>query len=173
MGLPCVRLRSDTSRWKKIPEWRPRSRRGQFLGFSATHSSTIGLIRNLRTGNVSPQFHVVYDDYHQIIPTDGTNEVDSAEMWSQLLSTSSEKYLPDWDKPDLEPPPLNTEWLTGEEAQQRPLRLRRVPLVQISPPPQPPPFPHQPPHQPPQQPPHQPPQQPPHQPPHQPPQQPP
>jgi len=33
----------------------------QFLGFSRNHSSSVGLIRNLWTNYVTPQFHVVYD----------------------------------------------------------------------------------------------------------------
>ena len=35
---------------RKLPKWSPRSRRGQFLGFSPSHLTQIGLIRNLRTG---------------------------------------------------------------------------------------------------------------------------
>eukprot|EP00978_Attheya_sp_CCMP212_P026824 scaffold88955_cov24-Attheya_sp.AAC.1 len=53
---------------KKVPKWQPRSKRGQFVGFSPDHSSTIGLIRNVSTGYVSPQFHVVYDDYFTSVP---------------------------------------------------------------------------------------------------------
>jgi hypothetical protein len=33
-----------------------------FLGFSSKHSSTVGLILNIATGHVSPQYHVVHDE---------------------------------------------------------------------------------------------------------------
>ena len=37
----------------------------QLLGFSDGHSSLFANVRNLRTGYVSPQFHVVFDDVFQ------------------------------------------------------------------------------------------------------------
>jgi hypothetical protein len=53
----------------KLPKWQPRSRRGKFLGLATTHSTSIGLILlNLRTGFVSPQYHVVYDDEFTTMP---------------------------------------------------------------------------------------------------------
>ena len=52
--------------------------RGQFLGFSRNHSSTIGLLRNLQTGSISPQFHVVFD-----------------ELWVELFVSEREYYGPD------------------------------------------------------------------------------
>lgn len=61
-GCPSYVLEPKLQDGHKIPKWQPRARRGQFLGFSPYHSTTIGLIRNLRTNNISPQYHVVYDD---------------------------------------------------------------------------------------------------------------
>ena len=46
---------------KKIPRWNPQSKMGQFFGRSDKHASSIGLIRNLKTGKISAQFHCVYD----------------------------------------------------------------------------------------------------------------
>ena len=46
----------------KIPKWDPRSRRGVNMGFSKMHSTQVGLVLNLLTGSVSPNFHVVFDD---------------------------------------------------------------------------------------------------------------
>jgi len=45
----------------KIPKWSARACLGQFLGFSKLHSSSVGLIRNIRTNYVTPQFHTIYD----------------------------------------------------------------------------------------------------------------
>ena len=47
---------------KKIPRWKPRSRKGVFVGFSTNHSSDVPLILNLQTGSISPHYHVVFDD---------------------------------------------------------------------------------------------------------------
>ena len=32
------------------------------MGFSKMHSTKVGLVLNLLTGSISPQFHVVFDD---------------------------------------------------------------------------------------------------------------
>jgi hypothetical protein len=49
-GCPVYVLDPKLQDGHKIPKWSPRSRRGKFLGISPTHSTTIGLILNLRTG---------------------------------------------------------------------------------------------------------------------------
>ena len=61
-GCPSNVLDPKLQDGKKLPKWARRSRRGQFLGFSPQHSSLVGMIRNLDTGHISPQFHVVYDE---------------------------------------------------------------------------------------------------------------
>jgi hypothetical protein len=60
-GCPVYVLDPRLQDGKKILKWELRSHRGQFLGFSPTHSSSVGLIWNIRTDAVSPQFHVIYD----------------------------------------------------------------------------------------------------------------
>ena len=45
----------------KIPKWAPRSRRGVNMVFSKMHSTQVGLVLNLLTGSISPQFHVLFD----------------------------------------------------------------------------------------------------------------
>ena len=61
----------------KIPNWAPRSRRGVNMGFSKMHSTQVGLVLNLLTGSISPQFHVVFDDmlYTVMISTAADSEV--------------------------------------------------------------------------------------------------
>ena len=51
----------------KILKWNRRSRQGQFLGFSDEHSSLVANVRNLMTGYVSPQYHVIFDDLFQTV----------------------------------------------------------------------------------------------------------
>ena len=50
-----------------LPKWDPQTRQGQYLGKSSAHSSSVSLIRNLRTEYISPQFHVVYDNLFQTV----------------------------------------------------------------------------------------------------------
>jgi hypothetical protein len=58
----------------KIPKWLPRARRGMFLGFSGKHSSTVGMVLNLVTGHVSPQYHVVYDEKFSTVTSTSAHE---------------------------------------------------------------------------------------------------
>jgi hypothetical protein len=61
-GCPSFVLDPKLQDGKKLPKWKPRSRQGQFLGFSADHSTSVSLILNIQTGSISPQFHVVFDE---------------------------------------------------------------------------------------------------------------
>ena len=99
-----------TSAGGKIPKWQPRSRRGQYVGVSPVHADNIGMVRNLRTGRISPQYHLVYDD------------------WFDTVYASEDTPPPDWDhlcifqkfetvfEDGIPPPTLADEWLTPEEA---------------------------------------------------------
>ena len=51
----------------KLPRWEPRSRRALFVGMSPNHSSNVPLVLNLKTGSISPQFHVVFDDFFSTV----------------------------------------------------------------------------------------------------------
>ena len=66
-GCPAYVLDPKLQDGKKLPKWDPQTRQGQYLGKSNAHSSSVGLIRNLRTGYISPQFHVVYDNLFQTV----------------------------------------------------------------------------------------------------------
>ena len=43
-------------------KWEQRARIGIYLGHSPFHAGSVALVLNPRTGLVSPQFHVVFDD---------------------------------------------------------------------------------------------------------------
>jgi hypothetical protein len=66
-GCPVYVLQPRLQDGGKVPKWEPRSRQGQYMGSSSLHASTVGLIRNLRTNHISPQFHVVYDDLFETV----------------------------------------------------------------------------------------------------------
>ena len=48
---------------------------GQYLKNLQKHASSVGLIRNLRTGYISPQFNVIYDNnFHTLVDGEDVNE---------------------------------------------------------------------------------------------------
>jgi hypothetical protein len=59
-GCPTYVLEPKLRDDGKLPKWAPKTRHIQFLGFLATHASTVRLIRN-RTGSIAPQLYCVYD----------------------------------------------------------------------------------------------------------------
>ena len=91
---------------------------------SRRHASTIGLIRNLNTGSVTPQFHVVYDDLFTTLPSNvDPNQVEPPSNWDNLLMFSRRRHVED----DDEPPPLSDEWLdTGELKERKKQRAQRI-----------------------------------------------
>ena len=48
-GCPAYVLDPKLQDGKKLPKWDHRTRRGQYLGRSPNHASSVGLIRNLNT----------------------------------------------------------------------------------------------------------------------------
>ena len=92
------------------------------MGFSPEHSTSIGRILNHRTGYVSPQFHVVYDDLFTSVPNTETggnadDEVMTVAQWEKLLTFGCERYV-DEDNPKNQPS-LHRDWLTQQENQAR------------------------------------------------------
>ena len=69
-GHPDHVLEPKLQDGKKLPKWDPRTRKGQYLGKSMTRASSVSLFRNLRTGNMSPKFHVVCDNLFQTFMED-------------------------------------------------------------------------------------------------------
>jgi hypothetical protein len=87
-GCPCYvlghRLQSGLG---KIYKWEPHSQMGIYVGRSPSHASNVGLILNPRTGHVSLQFHVVYDDDFMTVPY--LCSADVPPHWAQLVEASS------------------------------------------------------------------------------------
>ena len=129
-GIPAYVLDTKLQDGQSIPKWKPRSRRGQFLGISQYHNATnIGLIRNLVTQKISPQYHVVYDPWFE---TTYCGETEPPPNWDDLVIYN--RFQCDMDF-DLDGDyPLADEWLTSEERaarreeevlRQRPTRPRQ------------------------------------------------
>ena len=94
----------------KIPKWQPRSRRAQYMGVSPVHAETVGLVRNLTTGYISPQFHLVFDDWFETVHSD----IKPPPQWDHLCTFQRFETYFDTDAP----PPLADEWLTPTEQEQ-------------------------------------------------------
>ena len=88
-GCPCYvldnRLQSGLT---ILPKWEPRARMGIYVGRSPAHASNVALILNPRTGHVSPQFHVVYDDDFTTVPYLRTGKV--PPHWEKLIQQSAQ-----------------------------------------------------------------------------------
>lgn len=120
-GCPAYVLDPALQDGKKLPKWQPRARRGQFLGFSVNHSSTVGCILNLVTGYISPQYHVVYDNLFTTVFTFAADDLYDATgftpaQWGDLLLTGYDRH-DDFDEDDA--PVLADEWLSPAERAER------------------------------------------------------
>ena len=78
---------------------------------------TAGLILNLQTGQVTPQFHVVYDDWFETVSNENQLvEAQNQGVWERLFRTSRINL---YDREDFEegeePPALSEDWLNQEE----------------------------------------------------------
>ena len=83
-GCPNFVLDPKLQDGKKLPKWSPRSCLGCFVGYSGSYLSTKSSILNLYTGFVSPQYHLVHDDWF----INGSKSLSSSpsSMWYHLIS---------------------------------------------------------------------------------------
>ena len=119
-GAPVYVLDPTLQQGRKIPRWEPRARRGIFVGFSQVHSSDIPLVLNTRTGHISPQYHVVFDDTFSTVESIGTND-EPPPFWDQLELNES-LYSTHVHRIHLDPDDNTTlapEWLTPAELESR------------------------------------------------------
>ena len=126
-GCPVYVLDADLQDGKKIPKWNRRARMGQYLGFSRQHSSLVGMVRNLHTGFVSPQYHLVFDDNYDTIYHESKSDEEIDDICQELFDNNRECYVADeYDDDDLlvyKPPPLDEVWLSDAERRDRKEKL--------------------------------------------------
>ena len=94
------------------PKWSERSRVGAYLGHSSNHSQSVALVLNLKTGHVSPQFHVIFDDEFQTVTMDHSSE----SLWQEkanMPNNRSQEILVDSDIKAV----LKSPWITKNLAQ--------------------------------------------------------
>jgi len=85
-----------------------------FLGFSQVHSLLVALVLNTSTGNISTQYHVVFDDKFSTV-TSLPKEDSLDNQWAHIFKLDREVYLDiEYDKGNLitsDWPSLDFEWL--------------------------------------------------------------
>ena len=113
-GCPVYVLQPKLQDGQKLPKWEPRSRRGQFVGVSAMHASSVGLIRNLKTNNISPQFHIIYDSHFETVHS---NDATPPAVWDELIVFNRDmaNFEEDQYVPELSAERLSTEVVVNRE----------------------------------------------------------
>jgi hypothetical protein len=94
-----------------------------YLGNIPVHSSAEARVLNLRRGYITAQYHTVHDDLFSTVHNDGTALcLLTPTFWNGLLRTGLEdNAVADYNRAGnlIPPPPLQDEWLTGQERQVR------------------------------------------------------
>ena len=66
------------------PKWDPRASLGIYLGHSPSHAGSVAIVMNPKTGLVSSQFHLVFDDNFETVPHLRAGTV--PENWADLVT---------------------------------------------------------------------------------------
>jgi hypothetical protein len=88
-GCPVYVLDPTLQDAKKLPKWNRRSRRAVYLGYSRQHSNKVHMVLNLETGNVSPQYHLVFNDTFSTVYSNGAF---NADVWNSLVTSNLELH---------------------------------------------------------------------------------
>ena len=80
------------------------------MGFSKMHSTQVGLVLNLLTGSISPQYHVVFDEMFSTVMS---NTATDPEVWIRLVTSRNSRIKVMLDQED--DPELDDEWLTVDD----------------------------------------------------------
>lgn len=107
-GCPVYVLDKRIADGIKIPKWSPRSNRFIYMGVSDKHSSTVPLLLNPESGVISPQFHVVIDEWFATIGTSDAERPDfNSETWTKMFGESKYQYIWDDEEEDNVTEPTN------------------------------------------------------------------
>ena len=95
-GCPVYVLEKSIADGKKIPRWKAKSHRCMYLGRAATHASSVPLVLNPKTGSITPQFHVVFDDWFATVSSEVSDLPDfNSPEWNKLFGDSIFQYVLD------------------------------------------------------------------------------
>ena len=93
-GCPTYVLDNALQSGQAAPKWKERSRLGVYLGPSPIHARSIALVLNPRTGHVSPQFHVKFDDFFETVQAKATDLDAPDPEWKYLSGFATKKGTP-------------------------------------------------------------------------------
>ena len=94
-GCPVYALNVSLQAGNTIPKWDQRARLGANLGPSPHHAISVSLILNLTSKLVSPQFHIIHDDFFETVRPGATDEK-SPSLWQRLSGFAKGRL----DKPE-------------------------------------------------------------------------
>ena len=95
-GCPTYVLNKALQDGMKIPRWKPRSERCVYVGHSDLHSSQVPTVLSPSTGSITPQYHVVFDDYFATVGSDSASVPDfGSKEWDKLFGDSIFQYVID------------------------------------------------------------------------------
>ena len=102
-------LKKKLADGKKVGKWQPRSECCQYLGVSSNHASSVPLVLNPRTGSITPQWNVTFDNWFATISNtiDDLPDLNSPE-WTTLFGADT-YHFPDEDEDDHALIPANGE----------------------------------------------------------------
>ena len=122
-GSPVYILQKALQDGSSVPKWTPRSRQGIYVGFSTSHAGKVALIHDPRTTHVSPQYHVVFDEYFSSVSGPPKENIDkflekiyksaawlSSSSIDDSTASASKQYHFDtfWSDPESLPLPSTT-----------------------------------------------------------------
>jgi len=119
-GCPAYVLDPKLQDGRKLPKWQSISRRGQYVGKSPKHLSTVHLVRNLSTGSIRPQYHLVFDNWFETVHVTG----DEPPLQLGFLVDHC-RYLAPIDDDDWTKVELADDWLTASELIEKRAHIQR------------------------------------------------
>ena len=84
-GCPTYMLDNALQSGQGTPKWKNRSRLGVYLGPSPNRTPSVALVLNPRTGHVSLQFHVKFNDFFETVQ-DKSTDLDAPDPEWKYLS---------------------------------------------------------------------------------------
>ena len=93
-GCPTYVLGNALQSGQGAPKWKERSMLGMYLGPSPNHACSIALVLNPRTGHMSPQFHIKFDDFFETVQAKATDLDAPDPEWKYLSGFATKKGTP-------------------------------------------------------------------------------
>ena len=103
-GCPLCVLDKTITNGKKHQNWKSRSSQGIFMGLSPDHASPVPLVLKLDTAAITPQFHVVFDDWFTTVTSSVDDVPDfNSSAWSKMFGDSEYQFTRDEDDTQVDP----------------------------------------------------------------------